>query len=115
VAAYSSFLETASVSVASRAGIAPSSVTYKYSLTTAGFAVAEQLTPQHLEALRRDPEVLAVIENRIFTSESLFLGLAGSGKNGQGGVWDQVGPPNGGAARAGEDIVIGFLDSGQHA
>uniref|UniRef100_A0A383VGY9 Peptidase S8/S53 domain-containing protein n=1 Tax=Tetradesmus obliquus TaxID=3088 RepID=A0A383VGY9_TETOB len=116
VAAYSSFLETASVSVASRANIAPSSITYRYRFTTAGFAVADTLTQQQLAALRRDSEVLAVTENKIFSVRTLttpaFLGLAGSGSNGRGGVWDQLGGQFGGPARAGEDVVMGILDTG---
>jgi hypothetical protein len=121
VAAYSSFLETASVSVASRAGIAASSVTYKYRYIAAGFAVAEKLTQRQLDALRRDREVLAVTENKIFSVRTLstptFLGLAGTGKNGRGGVWDRLGAQFGGPARAGENIIIGVVDTGdaQHA
>jgi hypothetical protein len=116
-AAYSSFLETASVSVASRAGIAASSATYQYRYIAAGFAVAERLTQRQIDALRRDREVLAVTENKIFSVRTLttpsFLGLAGTGKNGRGGVWDQLGAQFGGPARAGENIVIGIVDSGK--
>ncbi|WIA20692.1 hypothetical protein OEZ85_005063 [Tetradesmus obliquus] len=82
----------------------------------AGFAVADTLTQQQLAALRRDPEVLAVTENKIFSVRTLttpaFLGLAGSGSNGRGGVWDQSEGQFGGPARAGEDVVIGILDTG---
>jgi hypothetical protein len=116
-AAYSSFLETASVSVASRAGISVSSVTYKYRYVAAGFALAIKLTQRQLDALRRDREVLAVTENKIFSPRTLttptFLGLAGTGKNGRGGVWDQLGAQFGGPARAGENIVIGIVDTGK--
>jgi hypothetical protein len=115
--AYTSYLQAASVSVASRASIAASSITYNYHITTTGFAVADQLSQQQLDALRRDPEVLSVTENKIFSVRTLstpaFLGLAGTGKNGRGGVWDQLGGQFGGPARAGENVVVGIIDTGE--
>ncbi|KAF6259227.1 peptidase S8/S53 domain-containing protein [Scenedesmus sp. NREL 46B-D3] len=116
VATYASFLETASASVASRASIAAASIIYRYRYVTAGFAVADKLSQQQLDALRRDPEVLSVAENRIFAVNTMttprFLGLAGTGKNGRGGVWDELGARYGGPARAGENVVIGVVDTG---
>jgi len=76
---------------------------YRYSFN--GFAA--RLTPAQVVALKAQPEVLGVWadeEVEIDTSSTpSFLGLTEPG-----GLWDQLG----GVDSAGEDIIIGLVDSG---
>ncbi|RWR75225.1 Peptidase S8/S53 domain-containing protein [Cinnamomum micranthum f. kanehirae] len=76
---------------------------YSYSHLINGFAV--HTSPEQAEALRRVPKVKHVEKDmkvkRLTTHTPQFLGLPT-------GVW----PTGGGFDRAGEDIVIGFVDSG---
>lgn len=76
---------------------------YSYKHLINGFAV--HITPEQAEILRRAPGVKSVEKDwkvrRLTTHTPQFLGLPT-------GVW----PTGGGFDRAGEDIVIGFVDSG---
>ncbi|KAE8056696.1 hypothetical protein FH972_013444 [Carpinus fangiana] len=76
---------------------------YSYRHLINGFAV--HISPEQAEILRRDPDVKSVERDwkvrRLTTHTPQFLGLPT-------GVW----PTGGGFDRAGEDIVIGFVDSG---
>ncbi|XP_028751366.1 subtilisin-like protease SBT2.6 [Neltuma alba] len=76
---------------------------YSYRHLINGFAV--HLSPEQAEILRRAPGVKCVERDwkvrRLTTHTPEFLGLPT-------GVW----PTGGGFDRAGEDIVIGFVDSG---
>ncbi|KAI4335371.1 hypothetical protein L6164_014020 [Bauhinia variegata] len=76
---------------------------YSYRHLINGFAV--HISPEQAEILRRAPGVKSVERDwkvrRLTTHTPQFLGLPT-------GVW----PTGGGFDRAGEDIVIGFVDSG---
>ncbi|CAL5385281.1 unnamed protein product [Camellia sinensis] len=76
---------------------------YSYRHLINGFAI--QISPEQAEILRRAPGVKSVERDwkvrRLTTHTPQFLGLPT-------GVW----PTGGGFERAGEDIVIGFVDSG---
>ncbi|KAF3452733.1 hypothetical protein FNV43_RR03166 [Rhamnella rubrinervis] len=76
---------------------------YSYRHLINGFAV--HISPEQAEILRRTPGVKSVERDwkvrRLTTHTPQFLGLPT-------GVW----PTGGGFDRAGEDIVIGFVDSG---
>ncbi|EOY32020.1 PA-domain containing subtilase family protein isoform 6 [Theobroma cacao] len=76
---------------------------YSYKHLINGFSV--HLSPEQAETLRRAPGVKSVERDwkvrRLTTHTPQFLGLPT-------GVW----PTGGGFDRAGEDIVIGFVDSG---
>ncbi|CAL5414781.1 unnamed protein product [Camellia sinensis] len=76
---------------------------YSYRHLINGFAI--QISPEQAEILRRAPGVKFVERDwkvrRLTTHTPQFLGLPT-------GVW----PTGGGFERAGEDIVIGFVDSG---
>ncbi|KAK3437565.1 hypothetical protein EUGRSUZ_C02222 [Eucalyptus grandis] len=76
---------------------------YSYRHLINGFAV--HISPEQAEILRRAPGVKSVERDwkvkRLTTHTPQFLGLPT-------GVW----PTGGGHAKAGEDIVIGFVDSG---
>ncbi|KAJ7955834.1 Subtilisin-like protease [Quillaja saponaria] len=79
---------------------------YSYRHLINGFAV--HISPEQAETLRRAPGVKSVERDwkvrRLTTHTPQFLGLPT-------GVW----PTGGGFDRAGEDIVIGFVDSGIYA
>ncbi|CAI0394002.1 unnamed protein product [Linum tenue] len=76
---------------------------YSYRHLINGFSV--HMPPEQVETLRRAPGVISVERDwkvhRLTTHTPQFLGLPT-------GVW----PTGGGFDRAGEDIVIGFVDSG---
>lgn len=76
---------------------------YSYRHLINGFAV--HMSPEQAEKLRRAPTVKSVARDwkvrRLTTHTPQFLGLPT-------GVW----PTGGGFDKAGEDIVIGFVDSG---
>jgi len=78
---------------------------YDYNYTFNGFAA--ELTPEQAGALKSTPGVLNVSKDElqsVVTSQTpKFLGLTDAG-----GLWDQLG----GFERAGEDIIIGDVDSG---
>uniref|UniRef100_A0A7N0R8Y9 Uncharacterized protein n=1 Tax=Kalanchoe fedtschenkoi TaxID=63787 RepID=A0A7N0R8Y9_KALFE len=76
---------------------------YSYRHLINGFAV--HLSPEQAEVLRRAPGVISLERDwkvrKLTTHTPQFLGLPT-------GVW----PTGGGFERAGEDIIIGFVDSG---
>ena len=76
---------------------------YKYGFN--GFAA--ELTEAQADALRGQAGVLSVVKDELQTmntsSTPTFLGL-----DAPGGLWDQLG----GVDSAGEDIIIGVIDSG---
>ena len=78
---------------------------YDYRYTYNGFAA--ELTEEQAAAIARAPGVLAVsrdeLVHAVTSSTPTFLGL-----DAPGGLWDQLG----GVGRAGEDIIIGDVDSG---
>ena len=84
---------------------------YSYVYSYNGFAA--ELTSEQAEELAAQPDVVAVHPDQqveIDTSSTpTFLGL-----DGDGGLWEQLGGPTGGkkSQGAGEDIVIGVIDSG---
>ena len=76
---------------------------YRYSFN--GFSA--ELTAEQAAALRSAPGVLAVTKDELRTMDTsntpTFLGL-----DAPGGLWDQLG----GVDSAGEDVIIGIIDSG---
>jgi subtilisin family serine protease len=78
---------------------------YDYSFSFNGFAA--RLTAAEANKLAADKDVLAVSPDEIHevdtSSTPAFLGLSDPG-----GLWDQLG----GVGSAGEDIIIGIVDSG---
>jgi subtilisin family serine protease len=84
---------------------------YDFKYTYNGFAA--ELTAGQATALQKVADVLAVTEEEIVTADTsstpAFLGL-----DAPGGLWSQLGGPTAGklGSGAGEDIVIGVIDSG---
>jgi len=78
---------------------------YDYNYSFNGFAA--ELTPEQAAALKNTPGVLNVskdeLQSAVTSQTPKFLGLTDPG-----GLWDQLG----GVDRAGEDIIIGDVDSG---
>jgi subtilisin family serine protease len=78
---------------------------YDYRYTFNGFAT--ELSEAQAAALANEPGVLTVTKDELQTANTsstpTFLGL-----DSPGGLWDQVG----GVGHAGEDIIIGVVDSG---
>jgi subtilisin family serine protease len=78
---------------------------YDYRYAFNGFAA--ELTEGQAQALRNVPGVIAVTKNALVTMDTsstpTFLGL-----DAQGGLWSQLG----GVGSAGEDVIIGIIDSG---
>jgi subtilisin family serine protease len=78
---------------------------YGYHYTFNGFAA--ELTASQAEVMKSVPGVLAVTKDELREADTsftpTFLGLTAAG-----GLWDQLG----GVGRAGEDIIIGDVDSG---
>ena len=78
---------------------------YDYRYSYNGFAA--ELTEGQAQALRSVPGVLAVTKNEMVTMDTsstpTFLGL-----DAPGGLWSQLG----GVGSAGEDVIIGIVDSG---
>ena len=83
---------------------------YDYNYSFNGFAA--RLTAEQAARLERLPDVVAVTEDELRTVDTAttprFLGLD------KGGLWTHLGGPqgNGKAPGAGEDIIIGVVDSG---
>ena len=87
------------------AGVGGARKVYDYHYSFNGFAA--QLSDAQAEALRAAAGVLSVSKDEeVFADTSstpTFLGL-----NAPGGLWDQLG----GTARAGDEIIVGVIDSG---
>jgi subtilisin family serine protease len=103
VIAYASYLDSRHNDALARAGGGNKIYDYRYSFN--GFAA--QLTGTQVASLKRAPGTLAVSKQELLSidtsSTPKFLGLTDPG-----GLWDQLG----GVGSAGEDIVIGVIDSG---
>lgn len=78
---------------------------YRYQYAFNGFSA--KLTAEQAAALAKQKGVLAVTKQRIYTTDTSttpdFLGLTKPG-----GLWNKLGGPK----KAGEDVVIGIIDSG---
>src|SRR6266481_6755847 len=102
VAAYTSLLDRRHDDVVAKAG---GRKVYDYRYTFNGFAA--ELTSAQAEALKGVAGVVAVSKDELqfadTSSTPAFLGLSDPG-----GLWDQLG----GFGQAGEDIIIGLIDSG---
>jgi subtilisin family serine protease len=102
VAGYARYLDARHDQVISRAG---GTKVYAYRYSFNGFAA--RLTPSEAEDMKSTPGVVRVIKDEIRTVNTshtpAFLGLTDPG-----GLWDRLAGPD----RAGEDIVIGVVDSG---
>jgi subtilisin family serine protease len=101
---YVAHLETKHDSALARVG-ATSSKVYDYAFSFNGFAA--KLTAAQAQQLAKTPGVLAVDKEQTYTIDTSstpdFLGLTATG-----GLWEQLG----GTKHAGEDILIGTIDSG---
>jgi hypothetical protein len=79
---------------------------YDYRYTFNGFAA--ELTPTEAEALKKAPGVVSVVKDEVQYADTSttphFLGLDQE----ETGLWDRLG----GVKRAGENIIIGMVDSG---
>jgi subtilisin family serine protease len=99
---YAAYLRSRHDAVANGIGAAR---LYDYEYSFNGFAAP--LSKSQVAALRRDPRVVSVERDalsRITTDNTpSFLGL-----NAPGGIWSQLG----GQGKAGEDVVIGLVDTG---
>jgi subtilisin family serine protease len=102
VAAYAAYLSGRHDEVVARVG---GRKVYDYRYVFNGFAA--ELTPTQAEALAGTPGVLSVTKDELRTADTsstpTFLGL-----DAPGGLWNRLG----GADDAGEDVVIGVIDSG---
>jgi subtilisin family serine protease len=84
---------------------------YDYGISYNGYAA--KLTDAQAAALKNQKDVLAVTPNELVTVDTTstphFLGL-----DAPGGLWDQLGGPDGtrSGVGAGENIIIGDVDSG---
>ncbi len=78
---------------------------YRYQYAFNGFSA--KLTADQATALAKQKGVLAVTKQRVYTADTSFtpefLGLTKGG-----GLWNKLGGPK----KAGQDVVIGILDSG---
>ena len=102
VAGYAQYLDARHDAALARSG---GRKVYAYRYSFNGFAA--RLTPSEAEAMKTTPGVVRVIKDELrsanTSSTPAFLGL-----DEPGGLWDQLaGPEN-----AGEDIIIGIIDSG---
>ncbi len=103
VARYARHLDARSAAALTAAGGGRKLYDYRYALH--GFAAV--LTPAQAQKLASVPGVLSVQEDELRQVETIstpdFLGLTG-----RRGLWAQLG----GVGQAGEDVVIGMVDSG---
>jgi len=103
VLAYSTYLNNRHAQILGTVGAARK--VYDYNYTFNGFAA--ELDPGQAAALAKASGVLNVTKDKLQSTSTsttpTFLGL-----DAPGGLWDQVG----GVASAGEDIIIGVIDSG---
>ncbi|SHH71166.1 S8 family peptidase [Massilia sp. CF038] len=100
---YIQYLETKQASVA--ATVPASQITHEYKVVFNGFAAL--LTDDEVRALKKNSAVANITADSVMQLDTnytpTFLGL-----DAPGGLWQQLG----GQAGAGEDIVIGIVDSG---
>jgi hypothetical protein len=103
VARYTKHLDERSAAVFAAAGGGKKLYDYRYALH--GFAAT--LTPAQAEKLKSVPGVISVQEDEMRKMDTIstpgFVGL-----DGRHGLWNQVG----GVRQAGEDVIIGIVDSG---
>ena len=103
VQAYLSYLDTKKAAVA--ASVTAAQITHQYSVVFNGFSAL--LTDDEVRALKKNSAVASISADSILQLDTSytpsFLGL-----DKPGGIWEQLG----GTAHAGEDIVIGIVDSG---
>lgn len=103
VVAYTGYLARRQEATLRKVGNPARLYDYRYSYN--GFAA--RLSAEQASALAKDPGVLTVQPQQTYTvdtsSTAHFLGL-----DAEGGLWQQLG----GTQKAGEDIVIGVVDSG---
>ncbi len=108
VDAYVAHLDAQRADVLQAADVSSASVFYEYDFALAGFAA--DLTYDEAQRLAGTPGVRLVEPNQIqhldTSNTPNFLGLSD-----EGGLWDQLGGQDG-LGGAGEDIVIGSIDSG---
>jgi hypothetical protein len=99
---YASYLRSRHDAIANGVGAAR---LYDYEYSFNGFAAS--LSKAQVAALRQDPRVVSVERDTLsqITTDNTptFLGL-----NAPGGIWSQLG----GQGRAGEDVIIGVVDTG---
>ena len=102
VIGYAGFLDARHTAALNRVG---GRKVYDYRYSFNGFAA--ELTEAQAQALRNVEGVVAVTKNELVTMDTsstpTFLGL-----DAPGGLWSQLG----GVGSAGEDIIIGIVDSG---
>lgn len=100
---YVNHLDSRHINVLNRAGGGRKLYDYRYSFN--GFAA--ELTEAQVQALKDMPGVLRVTKDELHyadtSSTPTFLGL-----DAPGGLWEQLG----GFGKAGENIIIGIIDSG---
>ena len=103
VQAYLSYLDTKQAAVAGT--VSAAEITHQYSVVFNGFSAL--LTDDEVRALKKNSGVASISADSILQLDTSytpsFLGL-----DKPGGIWEQLG----GKAHAGEDIIIGIVDSG---
>ncbi len=103
VQAYLSYLDTKQAAVAGT--VSAAEITHQYSVVFNGFSAL--LTDDEVRALKKNSGVASISADSILQLDTSytpsFLGL-----DKPGGLWEQLG----GKAHAGEDIIIGIVDSG---
>ncbi|WP_010148909.1 cell wall-binding repeat-containing protein [Serinicoccus profundi] len=103
---YTAYLDRQQNAVLDSVGLDRADAVYTYSTSFNGFTA--ELTGSQVSALRKDPNVAAVWEDEIRTSDTVttpdYLGLTG-----EDGVWNTQ---FGGDADAGAGMVVGIIDSG---
>ena len=103
VQSYASYLSSKQNAIQALVASAP--VLYRYQLVFNGFAA--MLTPDEAKRLQGTAGVAAVTRSKLRTLNTdttpAFLGL-----DQPGGLWSQLG----GAQHAGEDVIVGIIDSG---
>ncbi|MEG0881272.1 MAG: S8 family serine peptidase, partial [Janthinobacterium sp.] len=103
VQAYLNYLDSKQAAVAGT--VSAAEITHQYSVVFNGFSAL--LTDDEVRALKKNSGVASISADSILQLDTSytpsFLGL-----DKPGGIWEQLG----GKAHAGEDIIIGIVDSG---
>ena len=103
VQAYLSYLDTKQAAVADTVGAAD--ITHQYNVVFNGFSAL--LTDEEVRTLKKHSGVASISADAILQLDTSYTpGFLGLDK--PGGLWEQLG----GKTHAGEDIVIGIVDSG---